>query len=385
MNGNIRVLFDHQIFDRQQYGGASRLYVEVAKRLGGDFECLLGVEATRNEYLLASSFGIPRAEAPRKVPAESGPKRIIRRILGHPPELRTVNDLPARNRRFGISQIRNWHPDILVPTYFHDYFPPDVAKTPLVSVVLDLIPEKFPEFFLRNDWHTVQKRRMVTRASQIIAISNSVRFDLENLWNVDPAKITVAPLASSFAENEGLGSNAPVKDPYLLYVGDRWRYKNFYFMVEALLPFFEREPDWKLVCLGSSFSRDEKRFFSEREISDKVVLLQGDDAVGAVAYRHCSVVMVPSQAEGFGLPVIEAFSFGKPVVASRIPVFEEIGRDLIEFFEPKDHADLRAALARAINSSINSGDETARRGRASEYSWERTASAFATAFNKVLE
>lgn len=380
----MKVFFDHQVFDAQRFGGASRLFAEVIARAGDRFDPLLGVSSTRNEYLLAMGLGGPRAADPRMERAESLPRAIIRRVLGRPPVLRRVNELPSKNRDYGISLMRERGADLIVPTFYDGYVFEVAGERPVVPVVLDLIPERFPEFFLVNERHSIWKRRMAERAPRLVAISEAVRADLELFWGIDPAQVTVAPLASSFLGNEASGSEPPVPPPYLLYVGSRGGYKNFYFLVESLLPFFAAHREWTLACVGAAFSSEEERFFSERGLSGRVRSLQGDDTVGSAAYRHCTAVVVPSQAEGFGLPVLEAFSFGKPVVASRIPVFEEVGSGLIEFFDPKDPWDLRSAVERAVAGGGGADAAEARRVRARDFSWERTADAFAGAFREVL-
>jgi glycosyltransferase involved in cell wall biosynthesis len=67
-------------------------------------------------------------------------------------------------------------------------------------------------------------------------------------------------------------------------------------------------------------------------------------------YRDCDLVVFASMSEGFGLPVVEAQSMGRPVVASRIPVLEEIAGDAAVFVNPNDVVSIRAGILSVIQS-----------------------------------
>jgi glycosyltransferase involved in cell wall biosynthesis len=62
-------------------------------------------------------------------------------------------------------------------------------------------------------------------------------------------------------------------------------------------------------------------------------------------YTHCDVLLAASFGEGFGLPIVEAFQRGLPVLARDIPVFREVGGDQATYFDAKEPAELAAAVA----------------------------------------
>ena len=129
---------------------------------------------------------------------------------------------------------------------------------------------------------------------------------------------------------------------YLLTVGEPRRYKNFAVAhhVAAALGVRHRHA-WGV---------------SEREL--------------AALYAGARVVLVPSRAEGFGLPVLEAFASGAPVVASDIPALREVGGGLAEHVAPDDLTGWCEAVQRAWTDG---GDPAVRRAWAATFRWERTA------------
>lgn len=82
----------------------------------------------------------------------------------------------------------------------------------------------------------------------------------------------------------------------------------------------------RLIRVGGPFSRTQTRLVAELGLNDAVVGLPFlDRAVVPAVYRRASVLLLPSEREGFGLPVLEALACGVPVVASDLPALQEIG------------------------------------------------------------
>ncbi len=100
-----------------------------------------------------------------------------------------------------------------------------------------------------------------------------------------------------------------------------------------------------------------------------------DDDTLAALYRACALLAFPSRYEGFGLPVLEAMSYGAPVVASNASAVPEAGGDAACYVPPDDEAALAAAILRVAGDREYAA-ELRRRGplRAATLTWERTAS-----------
>ncbi len=141
---------------------------------------------------------------------------------------------------------------------------------------------------------------------------------------VDPAK---APVETPSA----VASLADT--PYLLFVGVIHPKKN----VHTLLPLLEAFPDYKLVLAGP-----DKHPYAQhiREQADKLgvadrLFMPGavDESTKLWLYAHCDAFLFPSLSEGFGLPVAEAMTFGKPVFSSTLTSLPEVGGKAAYYFE----------------------------------------------------
>lgn len=150
---------------------------------------------------------------------------------------------------------------------------------------------------------------------------------------------------------------APVVIPY--GVGDRWR-----------RPW---APQDYLLTVG------EPRGYKNVGLAERVAAALGvrhehawrvsEEALGAL-YAGARVVLVPSRAEGFGFPVLEAFAAGAPVVASDIPALREVGGGLAAHAAPDDLPGWCHAVRRAWDDG---GDPAPRRQWAATFTWDRVA------------
>jgi glycosyltransferase involved in cell wall biosynthesis len=156
--------------------------------------------------------------------------------------------------------------------------------------------------------------------------------------------------------------------PYVLYVGAPEARKGFYTLVRAMA-LVERElPKLSLVLT----TRLDGRYPVSRTQLIELGYVSDDEL--AALYRGCTMLAFPSQYEGFGLPVLEAMSYGAPVVASNASAIPEAGGDAASYVSPDDDAALAAAILRVARDDAYAAD-LRKRGplHAAQFTWERTA------------
>ena len=125
--------------------------------------------------------------------------------------------------------------------------------------------------------------------------------------------------------------------------------------------------------------------FVKRGVAGRVALQAADDAGLAQAYATATAFVFPSLYEGFGIPVLEAFALGTPVVLSDRGSLPEVAEDAAAYFSAESEDSLEATLDRVLGDP-EQRRELAERGRlrARAFSWERSAKLLAEAYREVL-
>jgi glycosyltransferase involved in cell wall biosynthesis len=189
----------------------------------------------------------------------------------------------------------------------------------------------------RPAWFRLMARatlRGLERAALVFHGTQAVRSELLTHGVVEPSRLVWAPpgVSPEYRPEPSPGDTseavlAPLGGrPFLLHVGSSIPRKRLDVLFDVFAALRARHPELRLVQQGGALTPAQREQVARRGIGD--ALLQPpklDRATLAGLYRRARVVLVPSEAEGFGLPVIEALACGAPVVASDIPVLREVG------------------------------------------------------------
>jgi glycosyltransferase involved in cell wall biosynthesis len=225
----------------------------------------------------------------------------------------------------------------------------------------------------KNDTKTTKNKRLLCeRAVKIIAISENTKKDLVDIFNIDPSKIEVIYLGQSF--NTQLSQTIDLPDRYILFTGQRWGYKNFTRFATAFAQIVEKEKRLKLICTGNPFTPDELLLFNRLRISKSVVHFFANDAQLVELYKKAQAFIFPSEYEGFGIPILEAFACGCPIALSNSSCFPEIAGDAGVYFDPTNIESMVDAIQQILNSN-DLRKEIIKKGvlRLSNFSWKRMA------------
>ena len=270
------------------------------------------------------------------------------------------------------------------------YLPRD-RHTPLVLTIHDLniLREKKPAAIqrrLRSLQSKVDRATVLTTASQFAA--DEIRSHLD----VGEKGIAIIPHGVCVAASSNQ-SPRPVylpEGPFLFAIGDITPKKNFHVLVGLVKHLMKSTvPDVRLVIAGSK--RDDYASRIEREIQDSGlagrVILPGtvSDEERAWLYQNCEAFLFPSISEGFGLPVIEAMSCGRPVFLSNATSLPEVGGPLAFYWEEFS----APAMAQVFNAGMSlvshdSQYEDKLRQHASQFTWKRAAEEYLALYRQVL-
>ncbi|TRX13391.1 glycosyltransferase family 4 protein [Flavobacterium gawalongense] len=355
----MKILYDHQIFTAQQYGGISRYFFELIKR----FE---GVEKSCEVATLFSDNAYYNKEVNPKVK----PFFLDKNFRGKGRIVKQVNE------KISNYKITKGDFDVFHPTYYDDYFLKRIKGKPFVVTFYDMIHEKFSSQFdiLKSDTTIFDnKRRLLEHSSKIIAISETTKNDIVELFDVDKSKIDVVYLGNSL-ENFNIGNRRFVEDDYILFVGNRGTYKNFDFFVSAVADLLIKN-DLKLICAGGGdFSIQEQTLLKSLNLENYVVFKKiiNDDVLSNY-YTHALFFVFPSLYEGFGIPVLEAFACGCPALLSNGGSLPEVGGDAAVYFDPTDIESLKRTTNELINNqSLRHKLKEKGSVRLNEFSWDKT-------------
>jgi glycosyltransferase involved in cell wall biosynthesis len=367
----MKILFDHQAFAIQEYGGISRYFLElmdqfkVNKTLGVSFDVAL--QFSNNQFLKSYSFLKYRKFLPKT------------RFKGKGPLLNNINKV------YSCSLLKQRDFDIFHPTYYDPYFLKYLNGKPFVLTVHDLIHEMFPQYFSRFNKIKKFKKHVIAKAERIIAVSNNTKKDLLKFYNIDPDSIHVVYHGNPY-ENAYSDKRISSNDQYFLFVGDRQNYKNFHFLISSLAPILQVHSQVKIMCAGGGkFTSVEKKDLKILDIQNQVYQLETTDEGLKKLYSGALAFIFPSLYEGFGFPILEAFSCGCPTILSNTSSLPEIGGDAAIYFDPVEPDSLRSAILRVYE------DENLRKqmidsglNRVKKFTWEQTAAQTKTVYDSTL-
>jgi glycosyltransferase involved in cell wall biosynthesis len=218
------------------------------------------------------------------------------------------------------------------------------------------------------------------RARVVFHSTASVREEILRYDLVPESRLVQAPLgiAAEFLAAERAPS--AVRSQYLLHVGSCTPRKNVELLLQVYESVRQRFPKLELVQIGGSWTEAQRSYIERKELTAFVQQRRGvsrEELAGL--YASAAAVVVPSRAEGFGIPVIEALACGAPVVASDIPVLREVGFEGVRFCSLTDVNEWSRVLGELCATGARPSTETRARICA-RYTWQMQAQIIGDAY-----
>lgn len=235
-------------------------------------------------------------------------------------------------------------------------------------------------FMIKRFGYWLSFKKAVNGALAIIVPSFFVKKELLAKYHIQPSRVSFV--------YEGVDTHLRLHDPktiktavndlakkkFVLYVGNAYPHKN----LSIFKSVFEKLPNLLVVMVipRNVFMERLRRLFELEIKAGKVILLNHlTDSELVFLYRKATTFVFPSLAEGFGLPGLEAMSLGTPLVASDIPVFHEVYREIPFYFDPKKSDELVTAIKKVNKLSFQQRQQWTKRAKelARHYSWSTLA------------
>lgn len=213
------------------------------------------------------------------------------------------------------------------------------------------------------------------KSKKILVPSNFVKKQLIDDWKIIENKITVTYEAvdDSLLLIEKKKETEKNNESYIFYVGNAHPHKNVEGLIKAFLRLKEKYADLKLILAGYDhyfWQRIKKQF------QDKDIIYKGfvSDEELVVLFKNAKAFVMPSFEEGFGIPVLEAFSSSCPVVSSNAGSLPEIGKDACLYFDPHNSDDMTEKISQIMDNE-KLRNELIKKGlkRYKEFSWQKMA------------
>ena len=384
----MHVAIDGIIFETQARGGISRIARTIVPMM-----CDLDPQLDISLYMARAG----------QLPPPSHPQIRRKRMLPLDSRVFRWTQLTTHQRRgiaISLSAAANQN-DIWHSTY---YSQPYRWRGPQVVTVHDLIYFLYAELFQseRDEHHRQHVRKVIQDATLVLSISATTAQDTIDHLGISPQKVRVVPLAASQAFHvlQGEKSNRgedqaiapaphsplasfPADKPFLLYVWQRYGYKNFTTLLEAYARWPQRA-EVALVVVSAPWTTQERATIESLKLGDRIHICTNvsDEALN-VLYNNAMAFVYPSRYEGFGIPLLEAMAAGCPVIASDIPSSREIARDYPVYFDAADVDALIAALDTVYTHGRDAAPIADGQQIAASYTWEQTASKTLQAYYEV--
>ncbi|VXB13296.1 Mannosylfructose-phosphate synthase [Microbacterium sp. 8M] len=264
---------------------------------------------------------------------------------------------------------------------------PRRTAMPTVVTMHDMLYWSHPELMTTPLYTAPVKwmeRKAAANAARVVTISPTSQREINKYLGVPSDRIDVIPLAGEAPKNVDrrlAGSEGPL----ILAMGNRRPHKNWGALIRAaaLIPALQRP---RIVITGGRGDDPLAPLVQSLGMGEWVELKGWiDDAEVARLYSVATALAIPSFAEGFSLPTLEAMEAGLPALLSDIEVHRYVGGDAARYFDPSDDQALAGLLTEVCTDPGLVADMTeAGLARAREFTWARTARDTRAVFEEAL-
>ena len=229
-------------------------------------------------------------------------------------------------------------------------------------------------------------QKLIDRSNAIVCISEFCKSDVLKNCEVGNKPIYVIHNGTHAVHTAMLNRESyKPKRPFLFAMGDVNRKKNFH----TLIPLIEHT-DMELVIAGRLAEPDYvqgiQKNAAEKGIADRLHILGpvSEEEKGWY-FQNCTAFVHPSLAEGFGAPVVEAMSFGKPLFLSYLTSLPEIGGEAAFYFKSFEPGHMLQIFREGLVQYHRNGLEQTIRKRGTEFNWNQKAEEYLNVYKILLQ
>jgi len=236
----------------------------------------------------------------------------------------------------------------------------------------------------------IRFQEKLDRSIAITYISEYAKSSTHKYFNVPNVEETVIyngnPIRTISLPENYRPANFENDRPYLFSIGEFTARKNF----KTLIPLMLELKDFNLIIAGknTTSNAEEIRSLIKKYKLESRVFLSGliSETDKQFYLKNCEAFVFPSLREGFGLPIIEAMKFGKPVFASNNTSIPEIGGDLAFYWDNYDPKYMLEVLIKGLDKYYNNKKNISKDliARADSFNWDKAAREYIDVYKKIL-
>jgi glycosyltransferase involved in cell wall biosynthesis len=269
-----------------------------------------------------------------------------------------------------------------------------------LPIIYDLNFEHFPEniSFKNRLYFRFFFPRFARKAKRIATISDYSKQDIVKLYNIDQRKIDnvscginnsfeVLPEDQRQVVREKYSNGAP----YFFFVGSMHPRKNVSRLIAGFNAFKKETGAVHKLVLGGSIlwkSDELKETYQQSEYKDDIIFTGrlSDEELKLLLGSAFALTFVPV-FEGFGLPIVEAFEAGVPVITSNVTSLPEVAGDAAIYVDPFDPSSIASGLRKIVNLQSQERTEMIRKGfeRKLLFSWNNTAELLWNSMQRAMD
>ncbi|MGI8608643.1 MAG: glycosyltransferase family 4 protein [Candidatus Dormibacteria bacterium] len=359
----LRVLYDGRaLYDRSSQRGVGGYLWELLTRMG------------RDPAVSAKVLVTPGTAVPEGVEAVAVKRRFHGRLAPIENEVR----LAAEVARIGCDVFHN--PSLE---------PPRALAVPWVQTLYDIIPLVYNDRWFRRDRRKWRRRyQRIRGADGVVSISRSSADDAVRVLRLDPARVTVIPIAAG-PQFVPAANAVSADNPYILYVSVFGPHKGYREALELVSALARRGLPHRLEIVGHLLpwwnEMEVRRLVSLAPRPDLVDLLGGVSREQLVRlYQGATALVVTSRYEGFGLPAVEAMRCATPVVAfANSSLLEVVGEGGTLVRDGDVEAMAEAVTGLALDPQRRAQQSRAAERWAARFDWDRCAARHRDAYLKA--
>ena len=233
----------------------------------------------------------------------------------------------------------------------------------------------------------------LARAGHVACVSQATKSELLATGRVKPDRVSVVYEGvhpSCVPDDRAASLSSSSDKPRILHVGSTIPRKRIDVLLKVLGGLRRTFTDLQLVRVGGKLAADQRRLATQLGVADAIVEMDFLERPAlADVYRRASLVVLPSEREGFGLPVVEAMACGTQVVASAIPSLQEVGGSAAVYCPVGDVDRWVGAIAELLHQRQRDPAGWLARKRASiasasQFNWKSYAAEMAKCYSSLL-